>query len=47
MHVAGVLYDIMLGAHPMDVVTGVVWVNDSTVASCGNDGMIRLWEFSG
>jgi WD40 repeat protein len=46
-HIETEKIELIKGAHPMDVVTGVVWVNDNIVASCGNDGMIRLWEFSG
>ena len=30
----------------MDIVTGVCWINDNTVASCGNDATIRIWEYS-
>lgn len=38
---------ITLGAHPMDVVSAVTWINDTTVASCGYDVCIRIWELSG
>lgn len=31
----------------MDVVSAVTWINDTTVASCGYDVCIRIWELSG
>lgn len=37
---------LLLGAHLLSMVTGVVWVNDSVFASCGHDNVIRVWERS-
>lgn len=31
-------------AHPLSVVTGVAWVSDTVLASCGHDCCIRTWE---
>lgn len=37
------LYSIP-GAHPLSIVTGVVWVSDTVFATCGHDNCIRVWE---
>lgn len=34
------------GAHPLSVVTGVAWISDSMFASSGHDCCIRIWEQS-
>ena len=28
----------------MDVVTDLSWINDNTLATCGNDVVIRIWQ---
>lgn len=34
------------GAHPLSVITGVVWLSDTSFASSGFDCCIRIWESS-
>lgn len=44
--VKGQRITMIKGAHPLSVVTGVVWLSDSSFASSGFDCCIRLWENS-
>jgi len=37
---------VIKGAHPLSVITGIVWLSDSSFASCGHDCCIRVWEYS-
>lgn len=32
-------------AHPLSVITGVSWINNTTFASCAHDCCIRIWEY--
>ena len=37
---------VIKGAHPLSVITGIVWISDTSFASCGHDCFIRIWEHS-
>lgn len=38
--------DMVKGAHPLAVISTVTWINQTTIATCGHDCCIRIWEFS-
>ena len=52
MQVSELLYVIYVsipfhpGAHRISIVSGVVWLSDTSFASCGHDCCIRVWELS-
>ncbi len=37
------VFTSLLGAHP-DAINGVVFINNTTLASAGQDGVIKIWE---
>jgi WD40 repeat protein len=38
--------DEIRGAHPLSIISGVVWVSDTIFASSGHDSCVRVWERS-
>ena len=34
----------LLGAHVQSQITGVAWIDDTTLASTGQDGNVKVWN---
>merc|ERR1712223_896667 len=37
-------HKIQTSAHSQSQLTGVVWLDDQSIATCGQDGNVKIWD---